>query len=297
MLNVLLRSYFKRRASRMRIDAASINLMRQRLENLSGRSRDDRRVVIGQSRVAGVPVEIVEPAQPLADLPTIVYLHGGAFVAGSPRTHRAITRRLAHLCAARVVVPDYRLAPEHCYPHGLDDTFAVYRGLLDDTPGGRIALAGDSAGGNLVLALLLRARDDAVPMPAAAMMISPWTDLTGSGESVRSLARVDAMLPAERLAATAELYAAGADLTDPLLSPLFGDFRGLPPMLVHVGTSEILLDDARRLVARAHAVGVDAQLRLWRGLPHVFHAFADHLPAACVAIDEIALFLGARLRR
>jgi acetyl esterase/lipase len=160
-----------------------------------------------------------------------------------------------------------------------------------------VVLAGDSAGGNLVLALLLRTRDEALPLPAAAMAISPWTDLTGSGTSIRLMAGADAMLPAERLAETAALYAAGADLTDPFLSPLFGDYRGMPPLLVHAGTTEILLDDARRLVARASEAGVEAQLRLWRGLPHVFHCFADYLPAGSAAIDEIAAFFSARLAR
>lgn len=290
LLNLFLRSFFKRPLGGKLDVEASVLRMRERLESVAARDKsvlDGVRYEPGEE--GGVPVEWVEP-QAAVGAATIVYFHGGGFVAGSPRTHRSITRALALAVGARVCVPDYRLAPEHRFPAALSDTLAVYRSLVARTAPGSVVVVGDSAGGNLVLATLLDARDGGAPMPAGAVAISPWSDLTGSGASIQTNARREAMLPAHKLAIAASVYAPADALQVPRVSPVFGDYRGFPPLLLHAGTTEILLDDSTRVVARARAAGVDVRLRLWRNLPHVFHAFAHYLPAARVALDEIAEF-------
>jgi acetyl esterase/lipase len=296
MLNLVLRGYFKRRLQRMAFSDAAIAEVRQRMEAIAARSAmryDD--LVIRDTRIAGVPVEIIEPQGVRGDAPVLLYFHGGAFLAGSPRTHRSITTWLARQLGARVLLPDYRLAPEHPFPAALDDVSAVYRAVLENTGAHRIAFAGDSAGGNLVLTALLRARDSGLPPPAAAVALSPWSDLTGSGDSVRENARADAMLPAGKIDLAARIYAGERDLRDPHLSPAFADMHGFPPLLLHVGTTEILLDDATRVLVAAREAGVEAHLRLWQDLPHVFHIFALHLPAARAALTEAAQFLHGAL--
>ena len=297
LLNLIMRSYFKRKAARLQFTDDDIAMARRRLERISEiGARADSAVRIDATSLGAQSVEIVEAGEPPSERPVILYLHGGGFMAGSPRTHRGITRYLARSVGARVVVPDYRLAPEHVFPTALHDAVDSYARLLESTPPSRVAIAGDSAGGNLTLSTLLEARERGLPMPAAAVTISPWADLTGSGESVRSMARKEAMLPANKLSDAARLYAGHVDLTLPTVSPVFGDYSGLPPLLVHVGTTEILLDDARRVVARARAAGVEAHLRLWRSLPHVFHVFSDYLPAARTALQEISDFMQRHLR-
>jgi len=156
-------------------------------------------------------------------------------------------------------------------------------------------IAGDSAGGNLALVTLLRARDAGLPLPSAAVLLSPWTDLTGSGSSMQTNAKLDPMLPAQRIDEAARMYAPLANLDDPDISPLFGDFAGLPPLSIHVGTTEILLDDSRRLADRARQHGVRVELKTWHRMPHVFPMFADFLPEGRRALGEIAQFIGARL--
>ncbi|MFK8015786.1 MAG: alpha/beta hydrolase [Gammaproteobacteria bacterium] len=296
LVNFILRRYFKRRLQHIEFNAASIADMRKRMEVVARRAgRRGRGLKIEQRTMAGVPVEILAPTGASDQLPVVVYFHGGAFVAGSPSTHRSLTASLAADLPARVIVVDYRLAPEHPFPAALDDVTAVFHALLDEVPAGRIAFAGDSAGGNLVLTTMLRARDAGVALPAAAVALSPWTDLTGSGASVQDNAQHDAMLPGDKIELAARLYAPQDDLRNPLLSPVFADLGGLPPLLLHVGTTEILRDDATRVLIGARDAGVDATLRLWQDLPHVFHIFGRQLPAARLAQAELANFLRARL--
>ena len=296
LLNQVLRYYFKRRLQRIEFNAAGAVDMRRRMELIaSGAPRLTLGLQVEQKTIASVPVEVLSPRGPIDALPVVLYLHGGAFVAGSPRTHRPITAKLAQALPARVFALDYRLAPEYPYPAAQDDVVAVYRDVLERVNAARIAVVGDSAGGNLVLTSILRARDEGLPVPAAAVAMSPWTDLTGSGQSVVANAACEAMLPGERIEQAARVYAPQADLTQPYLSPVFADFAGFPPLLLHVGTTEVLRDDATRTLSAAREAGVDAQLRLWEDLPHVFQIFARHLPAARVAIDEMVEFLSEAL--
>lgn len=220
---------------------------------------------------------------------TLLYLHGGGFVAGSPRSHRCITGALARR-GFSVFAPDYRLAPEHPFPAGLDDAVAAWRALRAASPG-RLVAAGDSAGGTLALSLLLTLRDAGEPMPAAAALFSPATDLAGTGASLHSNRYRDAMLGRAPLAALAAAYLAGADPRTPLASPLHADLTGLPPLLIHVGEREVLRDDATRLAERAEAAGVPVTLLVWPVVPHVWQLADRTLPEARRSLDAAAAFL------
>jgi acetyl esterase/lipase len=203
---------------------------------------------------------------------TLLYLHGGGFVACSPTTHRALTAALA-LQGLRVFAPDYRLAPEHPFPAAITDAVAVWRALGAQAASQghqRLVIAGDSAGGNLALATMLALRDAALPLPQAAALFSPATDLTGGSPSLKTNDGRDPMFRSAALRHVAEAYLAGADPKLPLASPLLADLSGLPPLLIHVGADEVLRDDSVRLADRARAAGVRVELRVWPGLPHVW---------------------------
>jgi epsilon-lactone hydrolase len=222
----------------------------------------------------------------------ILFLHGGGYVVGSPDLYRHITWRFALAARARVAAIDYRLAPEHPFPAALDDAVAAWRGLLDEgADPRRTAIIGDSAGGGLALALGLRLRDTAIPLPAAIVLMSPWTDLASTGASLRRNAAADPMQNAETLPAAASVYLAGADPHNPYASPLYGDPAGLPPCLIQVGSDEILLDDAVRMAERMRLAGCAVTLEIWPRMPHVWHVFAPIIPEALRAIARIGAFI------
>jgi acetyl esterase/lipase len=219
----------------------------------------------------------------------LLYLHGGGYLAGSPRTHRAITARLAQRLGVAVFALDYRLAPEHPYPAALQDALAAWQWLLaEGWRPDRLWLAGDSAGGGLTLALMLACRRQGLPLPAAAALFSPWTDLTGSATAIAENAERCAWFTASHLRFAASLYAGRHDRTDPLLSPLHGDLSGLPPLLLHASDSELLRDDSLRLAARASAAGTPVRLRLWHGLPHAWPNFAGLMPEGDACLEDAA---------
>lgn len=226
----------------------------------------------------------------------LLYLHGGAYQIGSPATHRRMVALVSGAAQARVLSVDYRLAPEHPFPAAVDDAVAAYRWLLAaGTDPAVIAIAGDSAGGGLALAALVALRDAGEPMPAAAVVLSPWTDLALTGASMQTRAAVDVMIKPAGMAETAETYLAGQDPRHPYASPLYADLHGLPPVLVHVGDAEVILDDSTRLAARARDHGVDVTLEVWDEMPHVWHAFAGLLPEADQAIERIGSWLAQRV--
>lgn len=226
----------------------------------------------------------------------VLYLHGGYYVAGRPRSYRGLAGRVAAGLDADVLLLDYRLAPEHPYPAAVDDAFGAYRRLVEaGIDPAALAIAGDSAGGGLALATLLRAKSEGVPLPAAVAVFSPWTDLTGTADSLVTNDERDDMLSAAALRTAAAHYAAGQDLVDPEISPLFGDLSGLPPLFVTVDRSETLLDDAVRLVDRARAAGVDATLHQAEGLFHVWPILVPVLREARQTVDEVIAFLDERL--
>jgi len=224
----------------------------------------------------------------------LLYLHGGGYVICSPDTHRPTAARIALAAGARVLLLDYRLAPENPFPAALDDSVRAWEwiGAQGYDPG-RTAIAGDSAGGGLTLAAALRLRDEGRPLPAALTTLSAWTDLTFSGESASSKDAIDPMLGGfqDGIRTMQDWYAPGRDLRDPYISPFFGDPRGLPPLLMQVGSDEILLDDSTRVYEKARQAGVDAYLEIWPNMWHVFQAFAPLVHDSAKAIEHIGAFL------
>lgn len=227
----------------------------------------------------------------------ILYFHGGGFQVGSVVSHRELMAHLSAASQCRVLGVDYRLAPEHRYPAALDDAWATFQWLLGQgfAPH-HIALAGDSAGGGLALSLLLRLREASQPLPAAAVLMSAWTDLTASGASYGTRADTDPIHQRPMIVAMARNYLGKeGNAADPLVSPLFAELRGLPPLLAQVGDRETVLDDSRDFVARAKEAGVDATLQVWDDMIHVFQQFPTQLPEARAAIDDMGRFVRRHL--
>jgi epsilon-lactone hydrolase len=248
--------------------------------------------------IGGVPGWWCSPAGALPG-PAILHLHGGWFNWGSAEAYRPLVGHIARSAGADAFVPDYRLAPEHPFPAGLNDIVACYRALIANGTR-RIAITGDSAGGNLALVLLRLATTPAptdVVRPVAAVVLSPVTDLAMTGRSWETRAAADPYFVRSQAAALIGSYLNGADPMSPSASPLYGDLTGLPPIRVQVGDDEVLLDDAARLVERAAAAGVDARLEVWQGMPHGFHGAVGHLTAATQALDLIGAFLSEHLNR
>jgi acetyl esterase/lipase len=224
----------------------------------------------------------------------ILYLHGGGYVIGSINTHRSLASRISRAAKARVLVIDYRLAPEHPFPAAVDDSVAAYRWMLSSgLKPARIGVAGDSAGGGLAVATLVAIKDAKLPLPAAAACLSPWIDLEGLGDSMKTKASVDPMVQKDGLVQMAQAYLAGANPRSPLAAPLYADLSGLPPMLIQVGTAETLLDDSTRLAERARKAGVKVALEPWENMVHVFQVFAPMLDEGQQAIDKIGDFIRA----
>jgi len=222
----------------------------------------------------------------------VLFLHGGSFIIGSSALYRHFTWRLASAARARVLSVDYRLAPEHPFPAALEDAVTAYRWLLADGADPlRIAVVGDSAGGGLGFALLLRLRDEGVPLPAAAVALSPWTDLALSGASLSLNKAADPLVGTEEVRRLVNYYLAGADPWQPYVSPLYGRPEGLPPTLIQVGSDEVLRDDAVRMAERMRAAGCRVELEIWPRMPHVWHLFAPILPEARKAIERVGEFI------
>jgi acetyl esterase/lipase len=248
-------------------------------------------VVCETVEIGGVPAEWISvPGAPENRI--LFYLHGGGYCLGSLNTHREMISRIARASQARALSVEYRLAPENPHPAALEDSLAAYRGLLSDgTDPARIVIGGDSAGGGLTLATLVSLRDAGDPLPAAVVCLSPWTDLEGTGESATTKADLDPMVKMDDDKTMARRYAGGADLREPLLSPLYADLHALPPMLIQVGTREVLLDDSTRFDKNAREAGVDVSLEVWEDMIHVWQFFAFMLPEGQQAIDRIGEFI------
>lgn len=226
---------------------------------------------------------------------TLLYLHGGGYALGSPLSHRDMVGGIADAAHARVFLADYRLAPEHPFPAAVDDAVAAYEGLLEaGVDPAKLCIAGDSAGGGLTVATLVALRDRKLPLPAAGICISPWADLTCSSGSMTSMAEADPMLRPDALRWMGGLYLNGQDPKSPLASPVYADLKGLPPLLIQVGTEEALYDDAITLSRVARDAGVDATLEVWEGMMHVWHLMAKLVPEGKQAIQVIGAFVVAK---
>jgi epsilon-lactone hydrolase len=242
-----------------------------------------------------VPATWVVPVEAAEDT-VMLYIHGGGYVIGSARTHRALISRISSAVGCRALAIDYRLAPEHPFPAGLDDAVAAYRWLLArGYEPGNIVIAGDSAGGGLTLATLLALRDAGEELPAAAVLMSPWTDIENDGASMKYNAGSEPFISAKLGNKWAGMYCAGADPRTPLISPVRADLDGLPPMLLQIGTYDILLDDARSFRAAARAYDAPLEYEEWEGMFHVWHIVAPLVPESRRAIRRIGEFCREKL--
>jgi monoterpene epsilon-lactone hydrolase len=289
--------------------AALDQMLREGPLDLGGDIEQQRQVLIEMMSAIPLPPDVLTREATLGGVPTVAinigladstdvvfYLHGGAYALGTASAATGLASDLARRARARAVSVDYRLAPEHPHPAAVRDAVTAYRGLLaEGVEADRIAVAGESAGAGLALATVVALRDQGLPLPSCAVLMSPWADLTLSGPSVSGKADVDPTLTAEGLRRRAVDYVGDATPTDGLISPLFADLSGLPPLLIQAGSHEILLDDATRLAARAAAADVAVTLDVTPGVPHVFQGFALMLDEARAALDRASAFIRSHI--
>lgn len=304
LLNAVLRRYSKTPAERVPAD------LEMKDEHLARGARRVAKMMQRNEKVPGFirvdPFSIHTPAGDMSaewlystrkghepqDGKVILYFHGGGYFMCSAATHRPLTWRLAHGARRRVLAINYRQAPEHRFPAWLDDAVSAYRYLLDSGhAAGDIALGGDSAGGNLVLITLQQIRTEQLPMPGAAFCISPWACMAGESDSLERNRHKDVMFAAHGVRALARYHTQAHDAKHPLLSPVYADYAGFPPLLIQASSTEVLRDDSRRVAAMARAAGVPVVLEEWHNLPHVFHLFADYVPEGGKGIRHINEFV------
>jgi acetyl esterase/lipase len=241
--------------------------------------------------VNGIPAEWISAPESQEDR-VILYLHGGGYLFGSARTHRVMLAHMARAAKARVLALDYRLAPEIPFPAPVEDSVSAYRWLLaQGISAQKMVIGGDSAGGGLAVAAMVALRSVGEPLPAAGVCISAWTDMESTGDSHMTNAESDPSVSKERLLKIAKVYLAGKEPTAPLASPIHADLTGLPPLLLQVGSIEVLLDDSTLLKSRAEAAGVSVEMEVWDDMPHVWHHYAPILPEARKAIGRIGEFV------
>jgi acetyl esterase/lipase len=239
----------------------------------------------------GIPAEWLIPDNSANDQ-ALLYLHGGGYVIGSIKSHRGLASQIAAAARCRALLIDYRLAPENKFPAAVEDAVASYRWLLSQGyEPGKIAIAGDSAGGGLTAATLVSLRDAGDPLPAAALMLSPWVDLEVSGESCKTVGWRDPLVSERILKRYTRSYLGGKDPRDPLASPIYADLKGLPPLCIHVGTCEVLLDDAKRLAERAEQAGVPVTLDICEEMFHVWQFFSPMVPESKEAVEKLGRFV------
>lgn len=274
--------------------AAPMSIEERRAVNLrkSRRTNPPRDVIFSAATINGVSGLWAVPKQ--ASGRSLLYLHGGGYCMGSAEVYRPLTGLLAQCCKTQVFVPDYRLAPEHPFPAGLDDAQAAYQGLLQaGTSPEDISLVGDSAGAGLALALLIRLRDAGAALPAAAVLLSGWFDLNFASETYRTHAERDLSLHQPELEWFAGMYIADDTPKNPLISPVYADLQGLPRLLLQVGEDELFFGENQQIAKAAMDAGVKTTLQTWANVPHVWHPFVPWLPESTQALHKIAAFLAA----
>jgi len=252
-----------------------------------------RKVIVEQANVHGLNAEWLTP-KGCPDDKLLLYLHGGAYVMGNCATHRQMVSYIAKFSGIKALLPEYRLAPEHPFPSAIDDSVNLYRSLIADGYATKnIVIAGDSAGGGLTMATLLSLRDAGDPLPAAACLLSPWLDLAATGESMTTRAKKDPWFRPEDMPIVAAHYCRADELKNPLVSPVYADLAGLPPLYIQVGEDEILLSDSTRAAEKVRAAGGEVEIEIWPGMWHVFQAFLVQVPESKKAVKKI----GAYVRR
>jgi monoterpene epsilon-lactone hydrolase len=276
---------------RVDIENVDINEMRRRLNRLGRMMVTAFGVRVESDRINGLYAEWLTPKNSM-DGKLLLYLHGGAYVVGGCDMHRQMVSHIARAGRIRTLVPEYRLAPEHKFPAAIDDAVAVYKTLLDMAIKPEdIVFGGDSAGGGLVVATLLSLRDAGEPLPAAAVLLSPFLDVTGSGKSMQSRAEQDPWFNPEQLQFAADLYCEEHQRRFPLVSPVFADVEGLCPLFIQVGDDEILLSDSQRIADECVAAGIDVELQVWPEMWHVFQMFARKMPESRAAIAKMGDYI------
>jgi epsilon-lactone hydrolase len=291
--SIAVRQYLKAYAA-SQSTGFNLEASRKGLEMLASLTPIAPDVKVEKTTVEGIPAEWVAAPNAVEDR-VFLYLHGGAYILGNCNTHRGITAKLSRSTYSKVLLPEYRLAPENPFPAAIEDAVQAYRWLVSSGyKPKQIIIGGDSAGGGLTLSTLLSLKEAGDELPALTVLLSPWTDLEGTGESMETRAEADPWLKPEASRATPVLYIGDLDRRTPLVSPIYADLDGLPPMLVHVGNDEILLSDSVRLVDRARAAGVEVSFKVWEDLWHVFHTF--EIPEANQAIDEIGEFVNQKFK-
>jgi epsilon-lactone hydrolase len=295
LMSLLLKKTFKSKITRSEVEFSHL---RKAMEKQSAGKKHETGVEVNQVGVDGVKGEWQIPHAITSGLEDacFLYLHGGGYAFCSPMTHRPMTTAIAKRAGIRVFSLDYRLAPEHPFPAPVEDAVAAYQWLLNQgIKADRIVIAGDSAGGGLSMALMLALKQRQIALPAGAILLSPWTDMTVSGDSHISNGKSCAMFNVEAIGRGASNYLAGATPTDPLASPLFGDLSGLPPLSVHVSDSEVLRDDSLRLTEQGKVNDLTLEIHVWKKQPHVWPIFYPFLPEAKRCINDMVSFIHQQL--
>ena len=269
----------------------TIDEMRRSMESLTKLASLPSKIKVEKVSFNGISAEWICAKEAHEDR-VILYLHGGGYNIGSPNTHRELAAHISMTSGAKVLLPDYRLAPEHPFPSALEDATSAYRWLLDTGLTGRnISIAGDSAGGALSIATSISLRDTGEPSPASIACISPWTDLEMSGNSIKTHAKIDPLLNLQLLKIMASNYIGDNDPCSPLISPIYADLRGISPLLIHVGSDEMLLDDSTRIAEKAKNAEVDVTLKIYDQMWHAWHLNVRLMPEAKNAIEELGSFI------
>ncbi len=291
--------YLAKLRKRTPFGAKDFDLERLRKGMGSRREPADKEVKLTAVKVGEIPCQWVVTPGADADV-RLLYLHGGGFVSGSGGFYLAMAAHLSAAAKCAVLLPDYRLAPEHPFPAGLEDCVAAHQWLVSNGPCGPgkakdTFIAGDSAGGSLTLSTLLLLRDRKLPLPAGGIPLSACTDFTLASESLKTVD--DPIISSRTMPEFRERYLGKTDPTNPLASPVFGDYRGLPPLLIQVGEHEMLLDDSLRVAEKARSAGLAVQLEVWRGMFHVFQSHEPLLPEAQQAFEHIGEFMREQLAK
>jgi epsilon-lactone hydrolase len=295
--NLLLRQFFKITDKNKSAKTHSLEGTRKNINRLSSISKLPSGVHYKSDSCSDIICEWAIPKNKNNE-GVVLYFHGGAFVSGSIKTHRALVGRIARASKTDCLSVEYRLAPENPYPAALNDAIAVYQWLLQNNyKHQQIVIAGDSAGGGLAMATLLKIRDEPMPLPAACVCLSPWLDLRCTGDSLWSVAHKDPMLKPDMSKIYTDYYAPEMDLTIPYLSPYYAEPSGLPPIYIQVSDSELPLDDSTRFEKKAKAVGVDIEVEIWKDMLHVWHIFSPILPEATRAIKRIGKYIENKIEK